>query len=65
MIFIIAESYKNAGVHVIKDNGNYFWVKMKDVQNGLGLKDISDRIENTMTGIFESINLTKEQKKTI
>ena len=36
---------------------------MKDVLNGLGLKNISDKIENTMKGIFESKNLTKEQKK--
>ena len=63
MVFITAESYKNAGVHVIKDNNNYFWVKMEDVQNGLGLKNMSDRLENTMKGIFESKSLTKEQKK--
>ena len=63
MVFITAESYKNAGVHVIKDTENYFRVKMKDIQNGLGLKNMSDRLENTMKGIFESKNLTKEQKK--
>ena len=63
MVFITTESYKNAGVDVIKDNNNYFWVKMKGVQNGLGLKNMSDRLENTMKGIFESKNLTKEQKQ--
>ena len=36
---------------------------MKDIQNGLGLKNMSDRLENTMKDIFESKNLTKEQKK--
>ena len=40
MVFITAEGYKNAGVHVIKDNENYFWVKMKDFQDRLGLKNI-------------------------
>ena len=35
MVFTTAESYKNVGVHVIQDNENYFWVKMKDIQNGL------------------------------
>ena len=63
MVFVTAESYKNASVHVIKDNENYFWVKMQDVQNGLGIKNISDRLENTMKSIFESKNLTKERKK--
>ena len=38
MVFITAEAYKNARVDVIKDNENYFWVKMKDVQDGLGIK---------------------------
>ena len=33
MVFITIESYKNAGVNVIKDNVNYFWVKIKDVKN--------------------------------
>ena len=42
MVFITAEDYKNAGVDVIKDNGNYFWVKMKDVHDGLGIKNISE-----------------------
>ena len=34
MIFITIESYKNAGVNAIKGNKDYFWVKMKDVENG-------------------------------
>ena len=65
MVFITAEFYKNVVVDVIKDNNDYFWVKMKDVQDGLGIKNISDRLKRTMQGIFESKNLTKEQKKTI
>ena len=28
MVFITAELYENAGVDVIKDNENYFWVKI-------------------------------------
>ena len=36
---------------------------MKDAEDGLGFKNMSDRLENTMKGIFESKNLTKEQKK--
>ena len=62
MIFITVEAYENARVDLIKNNENYFWVKMKDVQDGLGIKNMSDRLERTMQGIFESKNLTKEQK---
>ena len=42
MVSITSELYKNAGVDVILDNENYFWVKMKDIQDGIGLKNISD-----------------------
>ena len=63
MVFITVEDYKTAGLNVIKDSENYFWVKMKDVQDGLGIKNISDRLERTMQGIFESKKLTKEQKQ--
>ena len=38
MVFVTAEAYENAGVDLIKNNENYFWVKMKDVQDGLGIK---------------------------
>ena len=65
MVFITAELHKNAGVDVIKDNENYFWVKVKDVQNGLGIKNISDRTRQKLRGIFESKDLTKEQKNNI
>ena len=63
MVFITAEACKNAGVNLIKDNENYFWVKMKDVQDALGIKNMSERLERTVQGIFESKNLTKGQKK--
>ena len=65
MVFITAEAYENAGIDLIKNIENYFWVKMKDVQDGLGVKNMSDRLERTMQGIFKSKNLTKEQKKII
>ena len=62
MVFITIESYKNAGVNVIKGNKDYFWVKMKDVENGLDIKSISDLLIKEMQGIFETKKLTKEQK---
>ena len=36
---------------------------MIDVQNGLGLKTITDLLRKKMHGIFETKNITKEQKK--
>ena len=32
MVFITAEDYENAGVHIIKDNEQYFWIEMKDLE---------------------------------
>ena len=63
MVFIIAEDYKNAKVDVIRDNENYLWVKMKDVQDVLGFKNIRDRLRRAMQDIFENKNLTEEQKQ--
>ena len=60
MAFITAEAYKNAGVCAIKDNetNDYFWVKMKDIENGLDLKNVSDILTKQMQGIFETKKLT-------
>ena len=67
MVFITAEVYKNAGVDVIPDNetNNYFGVKTKDVENGLGIKNIPYYIRNKMCDIFETRNLTEDQKNSI
>ena len=64
MVFITAEAYKNAGVHIITiKNKDHFGVKMKDAQDRLGIKSMSDRIRHKMCGIFETKNLTEEQKE--
>ena len=63
MVFITAEDYKNAEVDVIQSDDDYFWVKMKDVQDGLSTKYMSDRLKRTIQGIFETKKLTKEQKR--
>ena len=67
MVFITAELYRNAGVDVIPDNetNSYFWVKMKDVENGLGIKNMPYYIRHKMCGIFETKNLTEDQKNSI
>ena len=46
MIVITVEAYQNAGVHTITvKNKDFFWVKMKDVQDRLGIKNISDLLK--------------------
>ena len=62
MVFIAIESYKNAGVNVIKDNNNYFWVKIKDVKNGLGIKNISDLLITKWKAFLKLKNLRKNKK---
>ena len=45
MVVITIENCTNAKVHTIKaGNRELFWVKMIDVQNGLGIKNISDLV---------------------
>ena len=66
MVFITTEGYKNAGVHIITiKNKDHFWVKMKDVQNGLGIKNMCNSLKKTMRSIFETKSLTKKQKQTV
>ena len=64
MVVITAEAYKDTEVHtIIVQNKNYFWVEMKDVQNGLRVKSIPDLLLKEMQGKFETKKLTKEQKR--
>ena len=63
MVFVTAEAYKNTGVNVILDNENYFWMKMKDVLDGLGVENMRDSVRKQLCGIFETKSLTEEQKK--
>ena len=62
MYLISAEGYKNAGVHIliIRKTGE-IWASMKNVHNGLGVKNISDLILKEIYGIYETKNLTKKQ----
>ena len=64
MVFITTDNYADAGVHtIIVKNKELFWVKLIYVQNGLGLKSIIDLLRKEMYGIFETKNITKEQKR--
>ena len=43
MDLISVERYNSAGVHTIKVKKD-LWVSMKDVKNGLGVKNLSDLV---------------------
>ena len=64
MYLISPEGYKNAEVHIlIIRNTGEIWASMKNAQNGLGVKNISDLILKERYGIYETKNLTKKQIK--
>ena len=52
MDLISVERYNNAGVHTIQVK-NDIWVSMKDVGNGLGVKNISDLFLKEIYGKYE------------
>ena len=68
MVVITVKLYQDAeNVDIIpyKENKEFFWVKMIDIQNGLGIKNMPQMVRQEMLGIFGTKNLTKEQKNNI
>ena len=64
MVVITVQAYAKARVHIIKvGNKELFWVKMIDVQKGLGLKNISHLVRKQIQGIYETKYLEEEQKR--
>ena len=61
MDLISAKAYKNAKVHTIQVKKD-LWVSIKDVENGLGVKNISDLVLKEVQGHYEK-NITKEENK--
>ena len=63
MSLISAEGYKNADVFylTIKKTGE-LWISIKDVGDGLGVKNISDLVLKEIYGIYEK-KITKEEIK--
>ena len=62
MLDINAKNYINAGVCVSETtNRTYFWVRMCDVQNGIGVENMSDLVEKEVQGIFGTKNPTEKQ----
>ena len=65
MVVITVKLYQDANVDIIPDEKNeeLFWVKMTDIQNGLGIKNMAQMVRQQMLGIFGTKNLTKEQQQ--
>ena len=64
VVVITVQAYKNAEVHTITvKNKNLFWVKMCDVQKGLGIKNNYDLARKEVCCIFETKIFTEEQKR--
>ena len=60
---ISAEGYKNAKVHFLKiRKTGEIWVSMKNIGDGLGVKNISNLVLKEIYGIYEK-KLTKEEIK--
>ena len=64
MDLISAEGYENAGVgHLIIKKTSKLWVSMKDIGDGLGVKNISDLVLKEIQGHYGRKHLTKEEIK--
>ena len=62
MYLISAKGYKNANVEFLTvKTTSKIWVNIKDVESGMGVKDISDLVLTEMYGICETKNPTKKQ----
>ena len=57
MNLIPAEGYKNANVHCLKiRKADERWINIKDVGDGLGVKNIFDLVLKEIYGIYGEIN---------
>ena len=55
MDLISAKAYENAKVHTIQVKKD-LWISIKDVGNGLGVKNISDLVLEEIYGKYEKKN---------
>ena len=55
MSLISVKGYTNAKVHTIQVKKN-LWISMKDVKNGLSVKNMSDVALKEIYGRYEKIN---------
>ena len=61
MYLISVEGYKNANEFLTIKTTSEILVNMKDVGNGMGVKNISDLVLKEIYGICETKNPTKKQ----
>ena len=70
MYLISTEGYKNVGIDlliiiiiivIIIIKTSEIWTKMKDIENGLGVQNISDLVLKEIYGIYKIKSLIKEQ----
>ena len=62
MALLPEQGYRNAKVHFLK-NTDELRINMKNVRDGLGVKNISDLVLKEICGIYEKKKLTKEETK--
>ena len=56
-----AKGYKNAGVDLSRvKKTEEIWTKMKNMQDGLSVQNISDLVLKVIFSIYKTKNLTKE-----
>ena len=64
MVDISVEKYKNAKVCTIRmSNKKLFFVRMYNVQERIGVKNMSDLVRKEIRGIFRTKNPTKNQSR--
>ena len=62
MYLISVEGYKNANVAFLTiKTTNEIWVSMKDIESGIGVKNISDLVLKEIYSICETKNPSKEK----
>ena len=62
MVDISVEKYANAKVRTIRvANKKLFWVRIYDVQQEIGVKNMPDLVRKEIRGIFRTKNPTKDQ----
>ena len=52
MDLISIEGYENAKVICLKNKNGDLWVIMKDVKDGLGVKNMSDLVLKGISGVY-------------
>ena len=61
MYLTSAKGYKNAGVDLSRvKKTEEIWTKMKNMQDGLSVQNISDQVLKVIFSIYKTKNLTKE-----